>query len=112
MMHMAALRRALSIRPRVGGGVDREPPSAPPRARLPYLRRLVGGHVGQRGLEQPVVDLVVLSYPRSALVPVRQRWQGGSQQDGERLLVDLPGRQRVIQRAVPAAEGRHQRQLY
>jgi len=36
MMHMAALRRALfGVRPGVGGGVDREPQSAPPRAGLP-----------------------------------------------------------------------------
>ena len=45
---------------------------------------------------------------RAVLDRLRRR---PGQQRGERFLIDLARGQRVIQRAVPAAKGRHQRQL-
>jgi hypothetical protein len=53
----------------------------------------------------------VLSDPGAAFLPVGQPRQRAGQQDGELLLIDPPGGQRVVQRAVAAAELRHQRQL-
>ena len=41
------------------------------------------------------------------MVVIDELRQRVREQLGEGLLVDLPGSQRVIQRAVPAAEGRH-----
>jgi hypothetical protein len=49
--------------------------------------------------------------PGHGLLPVDELRQRAGQQRGEGLLIDLPGGQRVIQRAVTAAERRHQRQL-
>ena len=60
---------------------------------------------------QAVVDRVVLADPGQRLGAVNQRRQRPGQQRGEGLLVDLPGGQGVIQRAVAAAELRYQRQL-
>ena len=68
--------------------------------------------VPPRGLlQQAVVDRVVLCDPGQRLRTVNELRQRAGQQRGEGLLIDLPGGQRVIQRAVTAAELRHQRQL-
>jgi len=53
----------------------------------------------------------MLSHPGTALVPVDELRQRPGQQRGELVLIDLPVSQRGIQRAVAAAELRHQRQL-
>ena len=110
MVDVAAFWGAFGVRAGVGGGVDREPQPPPPRARLPDLRGVCGRHAGQGLFQQAVVDPVVLSDPGAAFVPVGQRRQRLRQQRGERLLIDPACGQRVIQRAVTAAELRHQRQ--
>ena len=111
MMDMTAARGAFGVRAGVGGGVDREPQPPPPCARLPDLRGAVGRDRGEGLFHQAVVDRVVLADPGQGLRAVDQLRQRAGQQRGEGLLIDLPGGQRVIQRAVTAAEGRHQRQL-
>ena len=110
MVDVAAFRGAFGVRSGVGGGVDREPQPPPPGARLPDLRGVRGRHAGQGGFQQAVVDPVVLSDPGAAFVPVDERRQRLRQQRAERLLIAPACGQRVIQRAVAAAELRHQRQ--
>ena len=56
-------------------------------------------------------DRVVLPDPGQRLRTVNELGQRSGQQRSEGLLIDLPGGHRVIQRAVTAAELRHQRQL-
>ena len=111
VVDVAAFRGAFGVRAGIGGGVDREPQPAPPRARLPDLRGVRGRHAGQGVFQQAVVDRVVLAGPGAAFVPVDELRQRAGQQRGERLLIDPAGGQRVVQRAVAAAELRHQRQL-
>jgi hypothetical protein len=112
MVDVLPAGRAPGVRPGVGGGIDREPQPPPPRARLPHLGGLDCGHAGQRLLQQAVVDHIVLADPLAPLRPVDQLRQRPGQQRRELLLLDPPGGQRVIQRAVPAGELRLQRQLH
>jgi hypothetical protein len=105
-------RGAHGVRPGAGGRVDGEPQSRPPGARIPDLTRLARGNAGQRLVHQPVVDHVVLRDPRAGLRAVGERRQRRRQQGEEPLVVDLPGGQRVIQRAVAAGELRLQAQLH
>jgi hypothetical protein len=70
--------------------------AAPPGARLPDLRGVRGRDAGQGLFQQVVVDRVVLAHPGAAFVPVDELRQRARQQRGERLLIDLPGGQRVI----------------
>ena len=112
MMNVPAFWRALGVRARIRRGIDREPQPPPPRARLPHGGRLPGGQPRQRLVQQPAVDLVVPAHPGMAFLAVDELRQRAGQQPGERLLIDLACGQRVIQRAVPAAEGRYQRQLH
>ena len=108
----AAARRAPRVRPRVSGRVDGEPQPAPPGARVPHLRGIVRGQPGQRFLQQPVIDHVVLRDPRERLRPVHGLRQFRRQQGEEPLVIDPPGGQRVVQRAVAAGELRLQAQLH
>ncbi len=112
MMDMAAPGRALGVRPGVRRGVDREPQPPPPRARVPDLPGCLRGNPGQRVFQQPVVDPVMLADPGAAFLPVHEPRQCLRQQGGELLLIDLTVCQRGVQRAVAAAELRHQRQLH
>jgi len=59
-----------------------------------------------------VVDHVVLRDPRAGLRPVDGLRQFRCQQGEEPLVVDSPGGQRVVQRAVAAGELRLQAQLH
>jgi hypothetical protein len=111
VMDMTAARRALGIGAGIRGGVDREPQPRPPRARLPDLRGLRGRYRREGLFQQAVVDRVVLADPGQGLGAVDELRQRSGQQRGEGLVIGLPGGQRVIQRAVTAAELRHQRQL-
>jgi len=53
----------------------------------------------------------VPAHPGAAFAAVDELRQRAREQRGKGLLIDVPRGQRVIQRAVPAAELRHQRQL-
>ncbi len=112
MMDVPASWRAFGVRARVRGGIDREPQPPPPRARLPHGGRLALGQPRQRLVQQPVVDLVVSRDPGAGMVVIDELRQRVREQLGEGLLIDLPGGQRVIQRAVAAAEFGDQRQLH
>ena len=112
MMGVPAFWRAFGVRAGIRGGVDGEPQPGPPRARLPRLRRLLCGYLGQGLVRQPVVDLVVLRDPGAGRAIIDELRQRASEQLGGGLLVDLPGSERVIQRPVATAELRDQRQLH
>jgi len=105
-------RGAPRVRPGIGGRVDREPEPGPPGARVPHLRGIVRGQPGQRLLQQAVVDHVALRDPRAGLRPVDGLRQFRRQQGEEPLVVDSPGGERVVQRAVAAGELRLQAQLH
>jgi hypothetical protein len=111
-MDVLPARGAFGVRPRVGGGVDREPQPAPPGTRLPHRRGILARQPGQRGLQQPVIDHVVPADPGTFLLAVGQQRQRPGQQRGERFLIDPAAGQRVVQGAVPAGELRLQRQLH
>ena len=110
VVHVLPARGAPRVRPGVSGRVDGEPQPAPPGARVPHLRGIARGQPGQRLLQQPVIDDVVFRDPRECLRPVHGLRQFRRQQGEEPLVIDPPGRQRVIQRAVAAGELRFQAQ--
>jgi hypothetical protein len=103
-------RGAHGVRPGAGGRVDGEPQSRPPGARIPDLSRLACRNAGQRLVQQPAVDHVVLRDPRAGSRAAGER-QRRRQQGGELLVIDFPGGKRVIQRAVTTGELRLQAQL-
>ena len=112
VVHMLPARRAPRVRPRVSGRIDGEPQPAPPGARVPHLPGIVRGQPGQRFVQQPVIDHVVLRDPRECLRPVHGLRQLRRQQREQPLVIDPPGGQRVIQRAVAPGELRLQAQLH
>jgi hypothetical protein len=112
VVHVLAARRAPRVRPGVGGRVDGEPQPAPPGARVPDLPGIARRQPGQRLLQQPVIDHVVLRDPRERLRPVHGLRQFRRQQGKQALVIDPPGGQRVIQGAVTAGELRLQAQLH
>jgi hypothetical protein len=59
-----------------------------------------------------VVDDVVLRDPGAGLVPVHQWRQHRGEQGEQPLVIDPPGRQGIVERAVAAAELRLQAQLH
>ena len=105
-------RRAPRVRPGVSGRVDREPQPAPPGARVPHLRGIVREQPGQRLFQQPVIDHVVFCDPLPGRWAVHGLRQFRGQQEEQLLVINPPGRQRVIQRAVTAGELRFQAQLH
>jgi hypothetical protein len=105
-------RGAPRVRPGIGGRVDGKPQPGPPGARIPHLRGIAGSQPGQRFVQQAVVDHVVLRDPRAGLRPVDGARQLRCQQAEEPLVVDSPGGQSVVQRAVAAGELRLQAQLH
>ena len=96
MVDVAAFWGAPGVRARIGGGVDREPQPAPPRARLPDLAGVRGRDAGQGLLKQAVVDRVMRRDPVAGLLVVNELRQRLRQQRGEGLLIDPAGGQRVI----------------
>src|SRR5450755_4410381 len=52
-VHVLAFRGASGVRPRVRASVNREPQPAPPRARLPHLRRLLVRQARERASRSP-----------------------------------------------------------
>jgi hypothetical protein len=64
------------------------------------------------GAQQPVIDHVVFRDPRERLRAVHGLRQFRRHQGEEPLVIDPPGGQRVIQRAVAAGELRLQAQLH
>ena len=93
-----------SRRPRTGAG--------PPGARVPHLRGNVRRQPGQHFAQQAVVDHVVRRDPRAGLRPADGLRQFRCQRGEEPLVVDSPGGQRVVQRAVAAGELRLLAQLH
>ena len=112
VVHVLPARGAPRVRPRVGGRVDREPQAAPPGARVPDRGRAGRGQAGQRFLQQPAVDHVVLRDPRARRAVAGKRRQRARQQGEEPLVVDSPGGLRVVQGTVAAGELRLQAQLH
>jgi hypothetical protein len=91
VMDVPAFWRALGVRAGIRGGIDGEPQPRPPRARVPDGGGLPGRQPGQGTVEQPVVDIVVLSDPGAAFVSVDELRQRAGQQRGQLLLADRPG---------------------
>ena len=112
VVHVLPARGAPRVRPGVGGRVDGEPQPGPPGARVPHLPGIVGGQPGQRLVQQPVIDHVVLGDPLPGCGAVHGLRQFRGQQGEQLLVIDPPGGQRVIQRAVTAGELRFQAQLH
>ena len=111
-MDVLPARGAPRVRPGIGGRVDREPEPGPPGARVPHLRGIVRRQPGQHFAQQAVVNHVVLRDPRAGLRPVDSLRQLRCQQGEEPLVVDSPGGQRVVQRAMAAGELRLLAQLH
>jgi hypothetical protein len=112
VVHVIAARGAFRARPRVRGGVDREPQPRPAGAGLPDESGILRGHPGQRVLQQPAVDHVMVRDPFPGLRAVHGLRQRLRQQREEPLIVDLPLGQRAVQGAVTAAELRLQAQRH
>ena len=79
-------------------------------------RRAPGGvrrrHPGQRPVQHPVVDGIVLRDPGPGFRAVHQRRQHRREQGEQPLVIDAPGGQGIVERAVAAAELRLQGQLH
>ena len=105
-------RGAPRVRPGIGRRVDRDPHPPPAGARVPDPRGVRRRHPGQGPVQQPAVDDVVLRGPGPGLRAVHQRRQHLREQGEQPLVIDPPGRQRIVERAVPAPELRLQRQLH
>ena len=112
VVHVLAARGAPGVRAGVGGRVDGEPQPGPAGARVADLRRLACGDSGQHGVQQAVVDHVVLRDPRDCLRPVDERGQFRRQQGEQLLVVDAPFGEGVVQGAVAAGELRLRAQLH
>ena len=100
VVDVLAARRAPRVRPGIGRRVDRDPRPAPAGARVPDPGGVRRRHPGQRPAQQPAVDDVVLRDPGPGLRPVHQRRQHLREQGEQPLVIDPPGRQRIVERAV------------
>ena len=111
VVHVLPARGAPRVRPGVGGRVDGEPQPGPPGARVPHPGGVVRGQPGQRLLQQPAIDDIMLRDPREGLRAIHQRRQHLREQGEQPLVIDPPGGQGIVERAVAAAELRLQAQL-
>jgi hypothetical protein len=105
-------RGAPRVRPGIGRRVHRDPHPPPAGARVPDPGGVRRWHPGQGPVQQPAVGDVMLRDPGTALRPVHQRRQYLREQGEQPLVIDPPGRQRIVERAVPATELRFQGQLH
>jgi hypothetical protein len=112
VVHVLPARGAHGIGPGIGGRVDREPQPAPAGARVPDPGRVPRWHSCQGFLQQRVINHVMTGDPAPGLRAVGQRRKHGRQQGEKPLVVDPPGRKRVIQGAVAAGELRLQAHPY
>ena len=100
------------VGPRIGRRVHRDPDPPPAGARVPDPGGVRRRHPIQGPVQQPAVDDVMPRDPGTALRPVHQRRQHLREQGEQPLVIDPPGRQRIVERAVPAPELRFQGQLH
>jgi len=98
--------------PGIGGRVDCYPEPGPAGARVPDPGGVRSGDPGQRPVQQPAAGDVVLRDPGPGLRSVHQRRQHLREQGEQPLVIDPPGRQGIVERAVAPAELRLQRQLH
>jgi hypothetical protein len=94
-VHVLAFRGASGVRPRVRASVNREPQPAPPRARLPHLRRLLVRQARERASRSPSPMVSCSAIQARTCSPSASGGSSRVSSARERLLIEPAGIQRI-----------------